>query len=414
VKVIHPCDVKMPPGSETEERIKAYWGRVTEESGFKNEEEWDKWSEDAIPRFINPTSDTPVPLVEYVSWLDPGPLIGLLRGSYRDFDRVKKRIAPCLCFFAYFILSKEIYLAQAYKKLDEWDFILLGFKKKPNYELLREFVYERIGRNRFKEFFDQIVVQLRIEHQTAGLSFGKRTAQDATDLPSLKRDPEAEYNDYYKEHGYKADVTIDLDQETLPLDYRFMDINEDEGKNLIPSLDHLNSMDIKPVEHKVDGSYATFENIAWSEIHNIHLVYRVQDNWVEKPYIDEAALKKAYQRYHARDDFRVNATPGFMLRYLLEKEEYELVGNFYRNQIMALDGKALELHDESYKERGSKMEGFYGTVKCHTVLGRRPPKRGKESMRFVLDMAMLALVFAALIRVQNGVFENLGNVSNFG
>ena len=81
---------------------------------------------------------------------------------------------------------------------------------------------------------------------------------------------------------------------------------------------------------------------------------------------------------------------------------------------MALDGKSLELHKESYKERRIKMEGFYGTAKCHTPLGHRPPKRGEESMKFVLDLAMLAFVFAALIRVQNGVFTNLGNLGNFG
>jgi hypothetical protein len=404
----------LPPIREIEERIKTYWGREAKELGFASVGEWDKWTEGAIPRFINPTAETPVPLVEFVSWLDPEPLMGLLRDRYKDFDRVKKQLAPRLRFFAYFVLSKETYLAQAYKKLDEWDFHLLDFDKKPNYELLREFVYERIGRNRFKKFFNRIVVQLRIEHQAAGLAFGQRTAQDATDLPSMKNDKEAEYNDYYKEYGYKADVTIGLDQETLPLDYKFMGINEDEGKNLITSQKHLRDMGIHSKEHKIDGSYATFENIAQAEVQNTHLVYRVQDNWVEKPYIDEVAIKKVYQRYHAKDDFRVGANLGFMLRYLSKRGEYELVGNFYRNQIMALDGKVLVLHHESYKERGSKMEGFYGTAKCHTVLGRRPPKRGKESMRFILDLAMLAFVFAALIRVQNGVFDNLGNVSNFG
>ncbi len=404
----------MPPTSEIEERIKAYWGRVAEKSGFTNTEEWDKWSEDAIQRFVNPTAETSVPLVEFVSWLDPELLMGLLRDRYKDFDRVKKRLAPRLRFYAYFVLLKETYLAQAYKKLDEWDFHMLGFKKIPNYELLREFVYERIGRDRFKDFFDQIVVQLRIEHQAAGLPFGQRTAQDATDLPSLKNDKEAEYNDYYKEYGYKADVTIDLDQETLPLDYKFMGINEDEGKNLIPSQKHLLDKGVHPKEHKVDGSYATFENIARTETQNIHLIYRVQDNWVERPNIDETEIKRHYQRYHNWDDFRVGASLGFMLRYLLKREEYNLVGNFYRNQIMALNGKALELHDESFKERGSKMEGFYGTAKCHTVLGRRPPMRGKEGMRFILGLSMLAFVFAALVRVQNGVFDNLGNISNFG
>jgi hypothetical protein len=404
----------MPPIREIEERIKAYWGREAEESGFANVEEWDKWSEDTIPRFVNPTPETPVPLVEFVSWLDPEPLMGLLRDRYKDFDRVKKQLAPRIRFFAYFTLSKETYLAQSYKKLNEWDFHMLGFKKKPNYELLREFVYERIDRNRFKEFFDQIVMQIRIEHQAAGLSFGQRTAQDATDLPSLKNDKEAEYNDYYKENGYKADVTIDLDQETLPLDYDFMGINEGEGKNLIPSQEHLHDMGIHSKEHKVDGNYATFENIAWAETHNTHLIYHVQDNWVEKPDIDEAEIKKHYQRYHNRDDFRSGASLGFMLRYLLEKGEYELVGNFYRNQIMALEGEALEKHKESYKERGVKMEGFYGTAKCHTTLGRRPPKRGKEGMKFLLDLSMLAFVFAALIRVQNSAFAHLGNLGNFG
>ena len=273
----------MPPTSEIEERIKAYWGRGAEEAGFENEEEWNQWSEDAIPRFVNPTSETSVPLVEFVSWLDPELLVGLLRDRYKDFDRVKKRLVPRLRFYAYFVLLKETYLAQAYKKLDEWDFHMLGFKKIPNYELLREFVYERIGRDRFKDFFDQIIVQLRIEHQAAGLPFGQRTAQDATDLPGLKNDKEAEYNDYYKEYGYKADVTIDLDQETLPLDYKFMGINEDEGKNLIPSQKHLQDKGVHPKEHKVDGRYATFENIARTETQNLHLIYHVQDNWVEEP-----------------------------------------------------------------------------------------------------------------------------------
>jgi len=404
----------MPPIREIEERIKTYWGREAKESGFASVEEWDKWSEEAIPRFVNPTPETPVPLVEFVSYLDTEPMMGLLRDRYKDFNRVKKRLVPCLCFFAYFALSKETYLAQAYKKLGEWDFHILGFDKKPNYELLREFVYERIGRNRFKEFFTQVVVQLRIEHQAAGLAFGQRTAQDATDLPSLKNDKEAEYNDYYKEYGYKADVTIDRDQETLPLDYKFMGINEDEGKNLIPTQEHLCNIEIHSKEHKIDGSYATFENIAWTETHNTHMIYRVQANWVEKPDIDEADIKRHYQRYHARSDFRVEASLGFMLRYLMERGEYNLVGNFYRNQVMALEGKALEKHKESFKERRVKMEGFYGTAKCHTAMGRRPPKRGKEGMKFVLDLSMLAFVFAALIRVQNGVFRKIGNLGNFG
>jgi hypothetical protein len=61
---------------------------------------------------------------------------------------------------------------------------------------------------------------------------------------------------YYKEYGYKFDVVHDLDQETLPLHYTYMEITDDEGKDLIPAQEHLRNMDIKPEEWKVDGKYA--------------------------------------------------------------------------------------------------------------------------------------------------------------
>ncbi|MEW5937768.1 MAG: hypothetical protein AB1665_08125 [Candidatus Thermoplasmatota archaeon] len=105
---------------------------------------------------------------------------------------------------------------------------------------------------------------------------------------------------------------------------------------------------------------------------------------------------------------------GFMLDYLQEKGEHELVGNFYRNKVMALEGDALKAHTASYKERSVKMEGFIGIAKCHTQLGKRPQKRGKKAMRFILDLSMLAFVFAALIRVQNGVYTNLCSLGHFG
>lgn len=403
----------MSPESDIDEMIKTYWGRLTEELGFENEEDLDMWIEDAVPRFVNPTADTPTSLAEFVRWLDPEPLIELLAHSYKDFNRVKKRLPARVRFFAYFVLSGEVYLTRAYRQLNEAGYRALGFEKRPTYESVREFIYERIGRKRFKAFFNKMVKELCELFKMAGISLGQRTSQDATDLPSLKEDSEAEYNGYYKEYGYKADVTIDLDH-GVPLDYEFTGINECEERNLIPSLEHLAIMKIRPKEHKVDGSYATFKNIAWTETKDIHLVYRIQDGWVEKPEIDESEIKRCYQQYHNEPDFHVDPNLGFMLRYLQKKGKDELVGNFYRNKVMTFDGTSQQEHDKSCNERRVKMEGFYGVAKCFTQLGKRPPRRGRDATRFLLDITMLAFVFAVLIRVQNGVFTNLCSLGYFG
>ena len=403
----------MPPEVDVDEVIKAYWGGRSRELGFANEEELDRWVDGALPEFIDATAETPVPLVEFVRWLDPAPLIELLRGTYKDFERVRKELEARIRFFAHFVLSGETHLTKAYRRLSEADCQVLGFDTKPTYELVREFVYERIGRERFGTVFKRVIDEVRIQLHGRGIVLGRRTSQDATDLPSLKHDPEAKYSGYYKEYGYKADVTVDLDH-MMPLHYAMMDINESEERCLIETMEHLAERDIRPTEHKVDGKYASFENIAHAETHGTHLVYAVQQGWVAKPDVDEAAIQHRYQRYHTSPDFRVGAGLGFMLRYLQEKGEDKLVGNFYRNKVMALNGEALEAHKTSYKERGVKMEGFFGTAKCHTTLGKRPPKRGKEATRFILDMSMLSFALAALIRVQNGVYTNLASLGHFG
>jgi len=367
----------------------------------------------ALPEFIDATAETPVPLAEFVRWLDTGPFVELLRGAYKDFERVRKGLEARIRFFAYFVLSGETHLTKAYRRLSEADCQMLGFDMKPTYELVREFVYERIGRERFGAVFERVIDEVRVWLRGEGVVLGRRTSQDATDLPSLKHDSEADYSGYYKEYGYKADVTLDLDH-MIPLHYTMMDINESEERCMIETMEHLAKRDIHPKEHKVDGKYASFKNIAYAETHRTHLVYAVQDGWVAKPEVDEAAIQQRYQRYHTSHDFRVCPNLGFMLMYLQKKGEDELVGNFCRNKIMALKGKDLKAHITSYKERSVKMEGFYGTAKCHTTLGKRPPKRGKVSTRFILDLSMLSFVLAALIRLQNGVYTNLASLGHFG
>jgi hypothetical protein len=100
-----------------------------------------------------------------------------------------------------------------------------------------------------------------------------------------------------------------------------------------------------------------------------------------------------------------------MLRYLYRKEEFEVVGGFFRNQRMTESKEKPEDYKEKCNKRGSRMEGFFGRVKNTTLLDDRPCKRGWKGFLFRVGTSMLTLVFAALTRVQNGITSHLTNVT---
>ena len=151
-----------------------------------------------------------------------------------------------------------------------------------------------------------------------------------------------------------------------------MGITEDEGKILIPSQEHVSSLGMKEEIRVVDDKYASFKNIARSELNNISLYYNIAGNWIYKEEGEQGIIKQLYQKYHNEDDFIVSADLDFMLRYLYNKEEYETVGSHFRNSRMA----EYEEHPEGYLEivnkRGSLMEGNNGRVKLTTLLDDHP------------------------------------------
>ena len=391
-------------------QVEKYWGRIDRQLSDEDHELLDMLLDGMEKNFIDPTKNSPVKAVEFASWLDPEPIMDLLRTSYPYFEYIKKRFGPRIRFFAYLMLSKKKNLWQAYHSISEEEFMKLGFSKMPNYELLREFTFERIGIEQLPLVLCWVVGTLKMLLQKKKIQLGKKTFQDATDTRSLKHDKEAKYSGYYKHSGYKLDSTIDADVD-IPLYYSPMEITTDEGGNLIPSQEHLAFLDISEEERTVDDKYATFANIAHSEINGTSLYYKIASNWVYSKEGDEKAIKKRYQKYHRDDDFIVNPDLDFMLRYIYKKGEVEPVGAFYRNQRM----KQAEDDPEGYKkicdERGVHMEGHFGRVKLTTLLDDHPGRRGWRQFLLRAGMTMLSLVFAALIRVQNGVFEHLTNVT---
>jgi len=396
------------PETDIERKIEKYWGRIERQLNLGDEEEFQQMLQEIEEQFTDPTSDNPIKAVDFSRWLNPEPLLEILKPSYPYFNYIKKRFEPRMRFFAYMLLSRKKNLRQAHQSLTEEEYMMLGFKGKPNYELLREFIYERITISRFPEVFKQVLKELVFLLQKKNIKLGRHVFQDATDIRGLKHDPGALYSGYYKHSGYKLDVTLDAEHD-VPLQYVPMEITSDEGQNLIPSQKHLVDLGLCEEERVVDDSYATFPNVASSELSNVSLSYKIAKNWVFKEEGDPEEIKRLYQKYHSCDDFVVNQNLDFMLRYLYKKGEYETVGGFFRNKRM--EEKNSEEYKEKCKRRSSHMEGFFGRVKTTTLLDDRPCKRGWQGFLFRAGAAMLTLVIAALIRVQNGVTCHLTNVT---
>lgn len=335
----------------------------------------------------------------------------MLKQAYPRYESITERLSPRVRFLAYFALSRTVCLKKAYRRLGPEEFYNMGFDKVPNYELLRVFVYEKIGRDELKSIFDLIVRELKRLLHRQGVELSQRIGEDATDVRALKHDKEADYSGHYKEYGYKMDIVHDLDCETLPLDYELLRINDDEGKCTLGIHKHLNQHGLKPQEWNVDGKYATYSNIANLQIKKTRMIFKVQYAWKFNPKGNPDSIKKRYQKYHRRENFRVNASLEFMLHYLLEEGDEEYVGAYYRNIAMQrFESNPDDYLDECH-ERSGKTEGMMGTVKTETALDMRLPKRGWKAFKFTADISMLAFVFAALIRLQNNDTERLGSLT---
>lgn len=398
------------PEIDIERIIEKHWQNFRRQLNDEDAERLDKILEEIKEHFYNPTHDNPVKTVDFVRWLDTEPILDVLKPSYPYFKYIKERLKPRMRFFAYFTLSKKKNVWQAYHSLSQEEYVKLGFTDKPTYEVVREFCYERIGVEEFPLLLHWVVYETGFIMKKKGLQLGKHTFEDATPVRSLKYDPDAKYSGYYKHSGFKVDKTIDA-ATGIPLDYEPMEITANEGDHLVSSQEHVVDLGLKEEVRVVDDKYATFENIAYCELNGVSLYYKIAKNWNYKEEGKPLEIKKLYQKYHSERDFIPGASLDVMLRYLNRKEEFEAVGSYFRNMRMT----EYEEHPEGYlqvcNERGGRMEGDIGRMKLTTLLDDHPGRRGWKQFLLRAGVTMLSLAFAALIRVQNGVFDHLTNVT---
>jgi len=105
------------PEIDIERKVEKYWGRIERQLNLGDEEEFKQMLQEMEEQFIDPTSDKPIRAVDFVKWLDPEPLLEVLKPNYPYFKYIKQRFGPRMRFFAYMLLSGKKNLRQAYYSL---------------------------------------------------------------------------------------------------------------------------------------------------------------------------------------------------------------------------------------------------------------------------------------------------------
>lgn len=329
----------------------------------------------------------------------------------QESEKIRERIYAKIRFMGYMLLGGNQNLLRAYNSLSEDEFIALGFKRRPSYESLREFIYDKLDEKGSKYLHRLIIEEISQLANEYGFEIGKRIGEDATDIRALKHDPDADYSGYYKEYGYKADFVADLDNDTLILEYTPMKINSNEGKCLIDSVESVRSMNLHPKYLVIDDKYADYKNIGYCGVHNIDMVYKIAKHWKYNSKGDVDEIKRKYQKYHREDDWVVNADLDFMLCYLFQHGEHEYAGAYYRNKMMDIYSRDPDDYLSKCHERSGKIEGMNGYLKTHCGLDSRLPRRGWYAFVRHISNVVLRQAFVALIRLQNGVTEHLTNMT---
>jgi hypothetical protein len=393
------------PDSDVDEQIRTFRQRLDRELAIPEDKTIEDWLNQ---EFRNPTAETPIEISEFLSFLDVRPFLKVFMPNYQRFKIMESRLGPRLKF-ALFLVGKGCKtVMDGYRMLnDEKTRRNLGFRKKPTYEILREFVNEKLPKVEI-ELCKAVVLEVKRELERLGLPAFKHLAEDATDIKARKTDSEAAYSGYYEEHGYKEDIMLDTDN-NIPVSWTDIGINECEGYCLPDQLKAVFATGARPETLAVDGKYATYENIAVSHTtFNVRLVYKILDDWVWNSKGEPEEIKRRYQAYREEAGFKTNATVQNMLELLFKVGDYEHVGAYYRNIAMTWYHNDPEGYLSEFHQR-SLIEAHNNRFKNEIRAAKNVPKGRKKVAQFA-SLCHLLVHMIVLNRLRHGIKTNLSSV----
>lgn len=370
--------------------------------------------------FYSPDTDNPMKLTLFLSFLDVTVLEDAMKPFYKRQASIKYlgSMGRTLVFMKVKGLTPD--KTVNYLKTHPFDAELLGYDKNmegsfeiPCGETIRLNLKNRFGVDGVKQIDQAIFIALRMAAEKLGVDLGDCCGSDAFPVKSVSSDKDADYNGHYKVTGYKVATTESYDPETgiVPLVGDVIDINEDEGKTLLPHMKQLKKNGIHVNDLFVDGKYATISNIAQIEVvYGTSLHYNIADNWVYNEHATPSDMKVEYQKFHNEPDFRVFTSEDGMMKYLIKKGCYEPVGHMIRNTHMAAKNECPDGYLDHFHQR-NMTESENDFIKNDMGLQQAIKRKGKEAVELELHFTLLSLHVLALIRLQNRCKKRLASKS---
>lgn len=400
-------------GYNTDTSISNYWNR----RGLVDPAAASLFDE-RLDNFTNPTPQDPVRVAQFLAHADLGFLESVLESKYRDPDRVE---LPPLAMLNAVVFRKLTRISSWEKTVNHLrthpeDAVRLGFRhadgrvRLPSGEWLRKWSRDRVDLETWETVLDELVERLRRALERHGIPLGLDVSQDATPVKA-RGDPDAEYNDHYQIRGYKLDLVMDRVL-GVPLGKELIGVNEPEGACLRPGLERLKRLGFHVESIAIDHGYTGFENLAYLARRGIRVHCRPNKSWVVRSDATIAELRRWYGKHWSDDAYRSNATLDRVVAFLVDKGHTELVGAWYRNDLMAeleeAPTEALEVyHQRNYSESvnghfKNDLDLVWGWKGC-----------GPESFDLHATQCVVSLLIVALTRARNGITSDLTSLRGF-
>lgn len=404
---------------DVDRHIKTYWDKYIGLTDKHNEE------------FVDATSENSVRASKFLEGLNLDPIMPEINKHYavEEGEERYPRRAMVKTFIWRNIKTIKYYTKEErYLNTHPDEAIELGFNIDldgnaivPDHETLRHFEKVRLGNEGMDAIMELFCIMVVEAGNKLGLKIGKDTGTDSTPIKT-HNDPDGKYNGHYKKEMLKAHITTDYDH-NIPLAKMVCGGTENDDQYLEEMLRKTavaakNNMQ----ETWFDGQYNSNKNIALAHV-EFSLIphYHIDEDWRENvvyehrfkgktyAYKPEQEINYLYRKYWEEPDYKKDATPEYMMQYLVKKGIYEPVAMYFRNAYMREYEECPDGVIDVYNMRNCN-EGTNSYLKNHLEVETHVNGKGMKNIDLHVTMCCLVLLAVALTRLQHGIKENLSSV----
>lgn len=360
--------------------------------------------------FVNPTASQPVRVQDLLTHLDLDFLRPVLREMYAEEYRFKFDAIAVLKTMIYWRLSGRRFLTEVWNDLltDPTLANNIGFKEIPDYKAFYHWIKYRLGKDGVRKIFEAINEEVIRKAQNNGIPIGKELVIDSTPIEK-KNMKQATYSPKYemkcvKYHNLRCALT------GLPLGYHVSTGTTYDGEIFVPLVYRaLNKFDVKPTRLYGDNHYGDAINqMRLKEFFGIEVVCNIAKNWVIRPKDSVQDMQNEYHRMWQEEGYKPEADYEYMKFFLMMHDRTEVLENFYHNYVLKMYNFNPKAYMDKLKLRDA-IEHSQGLEKKHTNI-KMIQATNLATFEMHIGMHVVSLLALALVRLQNGITENLVSI----